>query len=69
MWEGKLFLQYDTKRQEKIVNKDNFKNKITQHSITSLEASADNIWDLSPNEKNFKIKMFKNQIKVFRLAD
>ena len=51
------------------VDKNNFKNKLAQHSTTSLEASADNIWDLRPNEKNFKIKMFKNPIKVFRLAD
>ena len=69
MSEGKFFLQYDTKLQKTKVNKNNFKNKIAQHSITSLEESSNNTWDLSPNENSFKIQLFKNQIKVFGLAD
>lgn len=44
-------------------------NNNQQHSITSLEASSTNVWDLGPNKNNFRIKMFKIQIKDSRLAD
>lgn len=44
-------------------------NNSQQHGITSLEASSTNVWDLSPNKNDFKIKMFKIQIKDSRLAD